>query len=1159
MKKTVIWLIATLLPLIASAQNVNINAEQKSIPLSVLISQIESQTDYSFICDEGMVNLNDVVEPTVKSGSVQQVLSGALGHGSAYAYKINGSTISLFRAPKVEAKSINVSGTVLDLNGEPIIGVGVQVKGLSVGTVTDIDGKWTLDGISDKAVLVFSSIGYCSVETAVNGRSKFDITLFEDAKFLDEVVVVGYGSQKKENLTGAVDAISGAKLENRSLSNVSQMIQGTMPNVTISFDSAEPGAGGSINVRGFTSINGGSPLVLVDGVPGDINAVNPKDIESISVLKDAASAAIYGARAAFGVVLVTTKTAKEGKFSVTYNNFFAFASPTTSTDFITTGYDALVLVDNAFSRTIGRTYSGYSAEDYQELYDRREDIVEDPSRPWVVVKNVDGRNIYNYYGNYDWWHTFFSDYQPSQSHNLNLSGGTEKMHVMLSGNFYTQDGIMKINPDKFNSFNLRSKVDMQMFSWLKVFNNTAFSSKSYKFAGVAPNGHEVFRQVVCHALPFYVPSNPDGSNVYDTSKNTYYIGDGYLAAVRAGAGGENKNYQLSTSTGMVINLYKDIVTLNADYTYSTAIQDNYVRRKGISYSIEPGVVNEIEVPVFRLNNQMEQISIFEPQHSVNVFAVYKQTLAQKHNLSATLGLNYEHQSYKRLVGIRDALTSDTLNDLNLGTENDQVKGGRHAYALLGAFMRLNYNYNERYLVELNARYDGTSRFRKGMRFGFFPSISAAWRVSQEEFFEPAKDVMNSLKVRASFGQLGNQQGSNYYPYISTMSGNKSSWVVDGSQAIAYRAPGAISEDLTWETVQTSDIGLDMGFWDNRITLTGDVYIRDTKDMLIPGVVLPSVFGAASPQQNAGDLRTKGYEISLAFNDERSVLGKAFSYGFNFALGDSVSDITKFDNPTKSLTTYYEGMRIGEIWGYKVSLFQSDEEAASYTVDQSRVNKKLLASPSSEWNHYRGGDVKFHDLNGDGVIDDGLYTADDSGDLTIIGNSQARFNYSFGCNLSWYGFDLSAFFQGIGKRNWYPTEEAYGFWGPLSRPYWSFLRKDATTMCWTEDNPDAYFPVLRGYMALDPEGTLVYKNDRYLQNIGYLRLKNLTFGYTFPDKWMNKIHVQHLRVYFSGDNLFTLTPFMTKYVDPEQINASANRDGNGYPISRTLSFGIDITF
>ena len=300
--------------------------------------------------------------------------------------------------------------------------------------------------------------------------------------------------------------------------------------------------------------------------------------------------------------------------------------------------------------------------------------------------------------------------------------------------------------------------------------------------------------------------------------------------------------------------------------------------------------------------------------------------------------------------------------------------------------------------------------------------------------------MSSLKIRASFGQLGNQQGSNYYPYISAMSGKLTSWIVNGEKSVAYSSPAAVSEDLTWETVQTTDVGIDMGFWDSRINLTGDFYIRDTKDMLVPGVVLPSVFGTASPQQNAGDLRTMGYELALSFNDERKVLGKPFSYGFNFSFGDSVSEITKFDNPTKSLTTYYEGMRIGEIWGYKVSLFQSDAEAAAYTVDQSLVNKKLLASPSVEWNHYRGGDVKFHDLKEDGIIDQGLYTVDDPGDLAIIGNSQARYNYSFGLNMSWCGVDFSAFFQGIGHQDWYPDKESYGFWGPLSRPYWSFLRK-----------------------------------------------------------------------------------------------------------------------
>ena len=564
--------------------------------------------------------------------------------------------------------------------------------------------------------------------------------LKEESLKLNELVFVGYGAQKKANLTGAVDAVSGKDLENRSLSNVSEMLQGTMPNVQVTFNSGEPGAGGNINVRGFTSINGGSPLVLVDGVPGDINSVNPKDIESIFVLKDAASAAIYGVRAAFGVILVTTKTAKEGKFTVTYNTFFATTNPTTSTNFLTNGYDAAVVVDNAFSRTIGRSYTGYSEEDMAELYARRNDKVEDPSRPWIVTKTVNGREIYNYYGNYDWWHTFMNDHQPSQSHSLNVSGGSEKVHFMISGNYYAKDGIMKINTDKFKSYNLRSKVDAQIFSWLKVYNNTALSSKAYRFKGIS-GGNDTFNQIVCHALPFYAPVNPDGSNVYMTAKNNYYIGDGYLAALRENTGGENKTYNLSTTSGLTINLWKDILTLNADYTYANTIIDNYVRRNPISYSIEPGVIETVELPVFRLNNRMEQIMTIQPMHTANVFAQYKQTFAEKHTVSETLGMNYEHMNWKRLVGIRDNLTSDTLNDLNLGTTNDQVKGGRHAYSLFGTFLRVNYNYAERYLVEFNGRYDGTSRFRKGKRFGFFPSISAGWRISEKQIDRLCKEIL----------------------------------------------------------------------------------------------------------------------------------------------------------------------------------------------------------------------------------------------------------------------------------------------------------------------------------------------------------------------------------------------------------------------------------
>lgn len=426
-------------------------------------------------------------------------VAGALtGAAPVFADVVNGPA-----NPIMQQNEFEVKGTVIDETGAPVIGANVVEKGTTNGVVTDLDGNFAFRVSDRNAVLQISYIGYTTMEVNLEGKNELQIQLKEDSQSLDELVVVGYGTQKKVNLTGAVAQVTAEELEDRPVANATQMLQGTMPNVNITFSTGEPGAGGSINIRGQASLNGGEPLVLVDGVPGDINRINPRDIESISVLKDASASAIYGARAAFGVILVTTKNAKEGKTSVTYSTFFATSKPTVSTDFMTNGYETVSLVDEAFRRATGNTYTRYTEEDMAELEARRYDETEDPSRPWVVVKNVNGRDIYNYYGNYDWWHTVFNNHQPSQSHSVNVQGGNEKLNFMLSGNYYAKDGIMKINTDKFKSYNFRSKINAQIFPFLKISNNTSYYDSSYSYYGREGGGNGNFTYVSVHALPAY--------------------------------------------------------------------------------------------------------------------------------------------------------------------------------------------------------------------------------------------------------------------------------------------------------------------------------------------------------------------------------------------------------------------------------------------------------------------------------------------------------------------------------------------------------------------------------------------------------------------------------------------------------------------------------
>ena len=594
---------------------VSINVENQTV--KEVLDEIENTTEYSFFYNTRHVDLDRKVSVNINNADIFEVLDDVF-RGTNVVYSVKDRSIVLTvkdASPVISQNDNKITGTIVDASGIPVIGANVMVKGTTNGTITDMDGRFTLDVPKD-AVLEVSYIGYSTQTVKVGGQKSLSIMLREDTQALDEVVVVGYGTQKKVNLTGAVAQVTAKDLENRPVSNATQILQGTMPNVNITFSTGEPGAGGTINIRGQASINGGEPLVLIDGVPGDINRINPRDIESVSVLKDASASAVYGARAAFGVILVTTKNAKSGKMSISYSTFFATSKPTVRTDFITNGFEAVSLLDEAFRRATGNTYTRYSEEDMMELEARRYDEIEDPSRPWVVVKNVNGKDIYNYYGNYDWWHTVFNDNQPSQSHSVNLSGGNDKINFLLSGNFYTKDGIMKINTDKFTSYNFRSKFNAQIFPFLKVTNNTSYYDKSYTYYGREGGGNPNFTYVTVHALPCYAPMNPDGTATYNTLKNNYSIRDGIFAMLLdGGTRGEKGIHEFTTTTGIQADITK-YLKLNADYTYKFYIADDWYRSSVAKYSIEPGVLQE--VPNYNTDNLKKTMS-FDPMHVFNIY------------------------------------------------------------------------------------------------------------------------------------------------------------------------------------------------------------------------------------------------------------------------------------------------------------------------------------------------------------------------------------------------------------------------------------------------------------------------------------------------------------------------------------------------------------
>lgn len=1079
-----------------------------------------------------------------------------------------GCTFSIF------AQNRGVSGTIFDTNQLPLIGAAVIVQGTTIGAITMEDGTFSINVPIGEVVLEVSSLGYVSkVVTLPATQSKLTVYLEEDNMTLDETVVVGYGVQKKVNVTGAVTQVDSKELENRSAHSVSSMLQGAVPGLNITTSSGVPGSTGALNIRGYTSINDADPLVLIDGAEGDINRVNPNDIASISVIKDAAAAAVYGARAAFGVILVTTKSGqeKDGKATVRYSGRFGWEEPTTSTDYETSGYWS-VYTHNVFrNASHGSPYVKYDDYDMQQLLARVNDITEHPDRPWVIEREIGGKKVWRYYGNNDYYHSVFNDQHPVQQHNISISGGNKGVKYFVSGGYDEQTGIIKANPDVFRKYNLRSKLNFDINKYMKFSNNTSFYSSTYDYIGYE-DSENALAYSAAHALPIFPLKNPDGSWLYltnDILNGSYAVGNGRHIVLEEG---KNKNVKRKTdfanTSELVITPLKGL-SLTANFTYRFHQNRNTNRQTSFDYRQAPGAEMETYDSGAGIDKLIEAVDTWN-YYSANIFANYTTTFNEAHNLTVMAGGNFESQHRKNLGAEGQFLLSQNLNDLDLvganqdGTTVMTVSGGQTAYALLGFFGRINYDYKGKYLFEVSGRYDGTSRFAKGHRWGIFPSGSLGWRISEEPFFANAKDIVNNLKLRASYGTLGNQNVSNYISYRTVIIDEFKHYNFgEGSTVAKYSSLSAPnSSDLTWETSIHYNVGLDMGMLNDRLQFTAEVYIRDTKNMLTDGIALPSVYGADSPKQNTADLRTKGYEISISWRDQIRLAGKPFGYSIKANLSQYDSEITKYDNESKTFAKdFYVGQKLGEIWGFVANdLFQSDEEAADYSsrVDLSYVNGRL---PGGIW---KGGDLKYEDIDGDGTITVGKNSAYEPGDRKVIGNKLPKFQYGFTVGFDWLGFDVSAFFQGTGNHHWYPHSRSFAFWGPFSQPMCSYLPDNFIDNCWSEHNKDAYFPRPVAYYAYHDNGQLHHVNTRYLQNLRYLRFKNLSVGYTIPKHVTTKIGVEKFRVYFSGENLAYWSPFKknSAYIDPEAASVSRGTGSYNrffYSWQKSFMFGIDITF
>lgn len=1134
------------------------------IRLTDVFSIIKKQSGYTVFYNNEILNDKETVRANFKGADLGQVMNQVLSGKELSWVKQNQFIIIKKKEPEKQDKNIailpsgvisqqlTISGTVIDETNQTLPGVSVKVKNTATGAMTNSDGKYTIT-VAPNAVLVFSFIGYISQEITVANQKTVNVKLVPETSDLNEVIVVGYGTTRKENLTGAVDQVSGEVFENRPITNIAQGLQGVIPNLNLTPGDGKPTSSPSFNVRGTTSIGqGGSALVLIDGVEGDPSLLNPNDIASVSVLKDAASSAIYGARGAFGVVLITTKNPVKDKISITYSNTFSTKKPTTVPDMVTDGFQWATMFNEAFSawdnysttpQNVNKTLR-FSPEYLKEL-ERRSN---DPSLPKVDINPNTGE--YVYYGSTDWYRELYKDHTSSMEHNLSLSGSSEKASFYLTGRMLNQNGIFRYNSDDYKMYNIRAKGSIQLTPWLTLNNNTDFSNVQYHNPLNVGETGGIWRNMADEAHPLSPLLNPDGSLSHSSA---YTVGDFYY-----GKNGINTNKrQIRSTTGLAASFFENKFRVKSDFTLQYKDDNEERIRVPVPYSRIPGVKEYVGNNYNDLRNTRRETEYV----ATNIYGEYENTFKGKHYFKAMAGYNYELSTYKRVMAQRNGLIFEDAKDLNLALgQSVLAEGGYERWNVMGGFFRLNYSYDNRYLLEVNGRYDGSSKFPSNERFAFFPSVSAGWRLSEEHFWKVSPDIISNVKLRASYGSLGNGNIASYM-FQEQLKIKQSDRILEGTRPQQTSKPEVIPAGLTWETSTTNNYGLDFSLLKGRLSFTGDAYVRKTTDMFTIGMTLPGVFGATPPKGNYADLRTTGWEVSVAWRDQFNISDKPFSYNIQVALSDYKAKILKYNNPERRLNDYYAGQRVGEIWGYETDgFFKSAEDIAN-----SPKQNIFRSSSSGVW---LPGDIKFKDLNNDGVIDDGDNTVDSHGDKKIIGNSEARYRFGVNFGAEYSNFFFSAFFQGVGKQDWYPSAESNTFWGQYNRPYGDVPKYQLGNI-WSETNPDAYFPRYRSRLASNSQGTLVAKQTRYLQNLAYIRLKSIQFGYNLPKSWLTRVKAGSARIFVSGENLWTYSPFykLTKDIDIESTGKSDRDltgddnfgDGNNYPILKSMTIGLSVTF
>jgi len=1104
-----------------------------------VLGSIEQKTNYIFLYKDNILDDSKTISIDFQDAKFEEVLQSICDQ-SNIDYEVRDRQIILTArgvpttpSDQQQAQRRVITGLVQDAKEYSLPGVSVVVKGTTIGIITDADGKFVLSVPVNATTLVFSFIGMKTQEVAIGSNSNLKVTLAEETVAIEEVVAVGYGTQKKTNLTGSVSQVKMEDLlGDRPLITVAAALQGSVPGLTIA-NPPTPGATATFNIRGTTSINGGGPLVLIDNAEGDINLINPEDIESISVLKDAASTAIYGARAAFGVILVSTKKAKKNTKPVfNYNDNFAFTKPINQ-------------VDQASVTDILQTYANWSptpttagpeGQNYVKWVQYAKDFLVNPaSYP------ADGRYLspddskYYFLKDNDPQNAIFDNYGFQQTHNLSATGGSEKITYRISAGHVSNDGPLITSKDSYKRLNIGSYVNADLTSWLSTSIDVKYNTSE--------------KTVVSYGS-IYTPRQryyPVGSMASKIDGNTYPTNtpENYLLY---GNPDKNSTKEARLFSRTVLTPFKGFEGI-IEYTMDDFTTDAKSFTKSTTMvEINRNSSPSVSVPIYSNTKGNRSYS------SLNAYASYSFDTEDKlHHFKVLGGFSQESSYAESLNSNRKEIINADLPSISGAAGEILSDDSFSDVTIRSGFFRANYNFRDKYLFEANGRYDGSSKFPTENRFGFFPSASLGWQVGREDFMKFSKSWLNEFKLRASWGQIGNQNIA-AYGYSPKMDPTRAEWIVGTTKPATIGMPPLVRQDYTWEVVETQDLGADFAFLNNRLQATTDFYIRKTTGMLSPGMEYPAVVGTGAPLQNAADLENRGWEFSASWKDKIGKVG--YNVGFN--LYDSQTEITNYNNASKLLGTgYYIGQNIGEIWGYRNDGF--------YTIDDFKdgwqTNTWALKDgiTSIKGVSVRPGDVKYKNLadKGNSVanqIDNGMNTVADPGDMEVIGNTTPRYSYGINGAVNYEGFNFSFVLNGVGKRDYYTSDDlAFPMASNTSTvykhqlDYWQPV--DAAAGNYAPVNANAKYP--RIYNGNNNISSNTRIQDKYLINASYLRLKNVTLSYNLPAQLVKRVGLSSVKLFTSLENPLTFS-HLDAGRDPESL-------GWGYPYYSTTSFGLNVTF